>query len=64
MQDFFFGEDLLLRRHDYNVNVAGGFEVDAKHHFPIMLAPIGYTVSLRNMVGRKVDNTSASACHG
>lgn len=25
MQDFFFGEDLLLRRHDYNVNVAGGF---------------------------------------
>jgi hypothetical protein len=24
-QDFFFGEDLLLRRHDYNVNVAGGF---------------------------------------
>src|ERR1700757_2275176 len=25
VQDFFFGEDLLLRRHDYNVNVAGGF---------------------------------------
>ena len=24
-QDFFFGEDLLLRRHDYNVDVAGGF---------------------------------------
>jgi hypothetical protein len=24
-QDFFFGEDLQLRRHDYNVNVAGGF---------------------------------------
>ena len=25
-QDFFFGEDLMLRRHDYNVNIAGGFE--------------------------------------
>jgi hypothetical protein len=25
VQDFFFGEDLRLRRHDYNVNVAGGF---------------------------------------
>ncbi len=25
IQDFFFGEDLLLRRHDYNVDVAGGF---------------------------------------
>jgi hypothetical protein len=25
IQDFFFGEDLLLRRHDYCVNVAGGF---------------------------------------
>jgi len=25
VQDFFFGEDLMLRRYDYNVNVAGGF---------------------------------------
>jgi hypothetical protein len=25
IQDFFFGEDLMLRRHDYNVNIAGGF---------------------------------------
>ena len=25
VQDFFFGEDLMLRRHDYDVNVAGGF---------------------------------------
>src|SRR5918997_403481 len=25
VQDFFFGEDLLLRRHDYNVDVGGGF---------------------------------------
>ncbi|MEI9888857.1 MAG: hypothetical protein WDN08_20615 [Rhizomicrobium sp.] len=25
VQDFFFGEDLLLRRHDYNLNIAGGF---------------------------------------
>jgi hypothetical protein len=25
IQDFFFGEDLLLRRHDYNVDIAGGF---------------------------------------
>jgi hypothetical protein len=25
IQDFFFGEDLKLRRHDYNVNIAGGF---------------------------------------
>jgi hypothetical protein len=24
-QDFYFGEDLLLRRHDYDVDVAGGF---------------------------------------
>ena len=24
-QDFFFGEDSLLRRHDYSVNIAGGF---------------------------------------
>ncbi len=26
VQDFCFGEDLLLRRHDYNVDVAGGFD--------------------------------------
>jgi hypothetical protein len=26
IQDFFFGEDLLLRRHDYSVDVAGGFD--------------------------------------
>jgi hypothetical protein len=26
IQDFFFGEDLLLRRHDYSVNIAGGFK--------------------------------------
>jgi hypothetical protein len=25
IQDFFFGDDLMLRRHDYSVNVAGGF---------------------------------------
>jgi hypothetical protein len=25
IQDFFFGEDLMLRRHDYCVNIAGGF---------------------------------------
>jgi hypothetical protein len=25
VQDFFFGEDDLLRRHDYSVNIAGGF---------------------------------------
>jgi hypothetical protein len=25
IQHFFFGEDLMLRRHDYQVNVAGGF---------------------------------------
>lgn len=26
VQDFFFGDDFLLRRHDYNVDVAGGFD--------------------------------------
>src|SRR3984893_4081796 len=25
VQDFFFGDDLMLRRHDYSVNIAGGF---------------------------------------
>ena len=25
IQDFCFGEDLMLRRHDYSVNIAGGF---------------------------------------
>lgn len=25
VQDFFFGEDFLLRRHDYTVTIAGGF---------------------------------------
>ena len=25
VQDFFFGADLMLRRHDYQVNIAGGF---------------------------------------
>jgi hypothetical protein len=25
VQEFFFGPDLLLRRHDYRVNIAGGF---------------------------------------
>ena len=24
VQDFFFGHDLMLRRHDYIVNIAGG----------------------------------------
>lgn len=32
IQDFFFGEDFLLRRHDYNVDVAGGFDA-AQHVF-------------------------------
>ena len=26
IQDFFFSEDLMLRRHDYSVNIAGGFK--------------------------------------
>jgi hypothetical protein len=26
IQDFFFGEDFLLRRHDYSVDIAGGFQ--------------------------------------
>ncbi len=26
VQDFFFGEDMMLRRHDYSVNIAGGFD--------------------------------------
>jgi hypothetical protein len=25
VQNFYFGDDLMLRRHDYNVNIAGGF---------------------------------------
>ena len=25
VQDFYFGADMLLRRHDYSVNIAGGF---------------------------------------
>ena len=25
VQEFFFGDDLLLRRHDYRVNISGGF---------------------------------------
>jgi hypothetical protein len=25
VQDFFFGEDFLLRRHDYTLTIAGGF---------------------------------------
>ena len=25
IQDFFFGDDFMLRRHDYTVNIAGGF---------------------------------------
>jgi hypothetical protein len=25
IQDFFFGADLMLRRHDYSMNIAGGF---------------------------------------
>ncbi len=25
VHEFFFGDDLMLRRHDYHVNVAGGF---------------------------------------
>ncbi len=34
VQDFFFDGDLMLRRHDYNVNVAGGFgaaQLTTKH---------------------------------
>jgi hypothetical protein len=25
VKNFYFGDDLMLRRHDYNVNIAGGF---------------------------------------
>jgi hypothetical protein len=25
VQNFYFGDDLMLRRHDYNLNLAGGF---------------------------------------
>jgi hypothetical protein len=25
VENFYFGDNLMLRRHDYNVNVAGGF---------------------------------------
>jgi hypothetical protein len=30
VQEFFFGDDFLLRRHDYKVDIAGGFEA-AQH---------------------------------
>lgn len=32
VQDFFFGADLLLRRHDYKVDVAGGFDAAQLMH--------------------------------
>jgi hypothetical protein len=32
VQDFFFGDDLLLRRHDYHVDVAGGFAAAQRVH--------------------------------
>jgi hypothetical protein len=32
IQDFFFGQDLMLRRHDYGVNIAGGFCCRAADH--------------------------------
>lgn len=32
VQDFYFGDDLLLRRHDYNVDVAGGFSASQLVH--------------------------------
>lgn len=36
-QDFYFGDDLLLRRHDYHVEVAGGFAA-AQYVFDIVEA--------------------------
>jgi hypothetical protein len=36
VQDFFFGDDLLLRRHDYNVDVSGGFAAAQLVHDYIM----------------------------
>ena len=32
IQDFFFGQDLMLRRHDYGVNIAGGFAAQLTTH--------------------------------
>ena len=31
-QDFYFGEDFLLRRQDYHVDVAGGFAAAHYYH--------------------------------
>lgn len=36
VEDFFFGDDLLLRRHDYNVDVADGFAAAQLVHDYIM----------------------------
>lgn len=36
VQDFFFGDDLLLRRHDYDVDVCGGFAAAQLVHDYIM----------------------------
>jgi hypothetical protein len=40
VQDFFFGDDLLLRRHDYAVDVAGGFAAAQLVHDYIMAGGI------------------------
>jgi hypothetical protein len=36
VQDFFFGDDLLLRRHDYDVDICGGFAAAELVHGYIM----------------------------
>ena len=50
MQEFYFGADHLLRRHDYRVDVAGGF------------ATIQYVYDIVSTDGIKVPSNLDSRC--
>jgi len=56
VQDFFFGEDLMLRRHDYTVNIAGGFAASQ--------LTFGYGIAIRAAIDQGVTFFDTAEIYG
>lgn len=58
VQDFYFDDSFLLRRHDYQVNIAGGFPAAqlTSHHVRVdgLVVPTGRRAYIRGPDGRPV----------
>src|SRR5262249_21174332 len=53
-QDFYFGDDFLLRRHDYHVDIAGGFA--AAHYVYDIVESDGLRLPTRRRAYLRDDN--------